>query len=71
MRRIEDFIAIHDETDVTHATTVLREGLGITDDLMKEFTEWANSVVYSRRDPDPDAAALFGLIVGLIASDHG
>lgn len=70
-RRIDDFVAVHsDDESVLPAFTVLREGLGITDELMKEFIDWANRVVFTE-EPDPDATALFGLIVGLIAADHG
>lgn len=70
-RYIDDFVAVHNEDDdVMPSFTVLREGLGITDELMEDFINWANRVVFTE-EPDPDATALFGLIVGLIAADHG
>ncbi len=71
MGRIDDFVAVHDgDDDVMEPFTVLRESLGITDDMMREYTEWADTVIFTDT-PTPDAASLFGLIMGLIASDHG
>ena len=70
MGRINDFVAVHDgDDDVMKSFTVLRESLGITNDLMQEFIEWADTVIFTDT-PSPDAAVLFGLIMGLIASDH-
>lgn len=70
-QRFEDFIAVHEaEDDVSEPFAVLRESLGITDEIMRQYTDWADAVVF-HVEPSTEAATLFGLMVGLIAADHG
>ncbi len=68
IRRIYDFAAVHqhgDATDRDEALTVLRESLGITDEVLLQFTGWIEEFI-----GDESAGALLGLMVGLIAADH-
>lgn len=69
IRRIHDFAAVHqhgNQSDMGEAFTVLRESLGITDDMLSEYVEWAERFL----DSDSAGAPMtLGLMVGLIAAD--
>lgn len=67
--RIQDFVRVHDgDDDVLPPFTVLRESLGITDELMELYSEWAEILLSQEGVAAP---MLLGLIVGLIAADYG
>lgn len=71
-RRIEDFKAVHDgEEDVSAPFTILRESLGITKDTVHTLYELAENLFVDDVTEDHMlSGVLFGLIVGLIASDY-
>lgn len=71
-RRIEDFKAVHDgEEDVSAPFTILRESLGITEEIVHTLYELAEKLFVDDVTEDHMlSGVLFGLIVGLIASDY-
>lgn len=72
-RRIQDFSAVHHgQEDYDEAFTVLRESLGIDIEMIATMTELTEETIDSG-DDDKDtlmAGVLFGLMMGLIASDY-
>jgi hypothetical protein len=68
IRRIEDFAAVHSaaDDDLLEALAILRESLGISDEMMNNLAEWAEIFL----GDDVAAPLLLGLMLGLIAADH-
>jgi hypothetical protein len=68
-RRLEDFRDVQgaDSKTLSEGLTILREGLGITDEIIDEIAEWAESYAGDRGYGPP---LMLGLMVGLIAADH-
>jgi hypothetical protein len=67
MRRIQDFSSVHYGTgEYMEPLTILRESLGITDEIQNELTEWCDTFL----EDDVAAPVLLGVMMGLIAADH-
>ena len=68
MRRISDFIAVHSHNeDKGTAMGILRESLGLTDEILEEYARWSEAVL---GDEDVVAPMLLGLLVGLLAAEY-
>lgn len=70
--RIEDFKAVHEgDEDLREPFAILSESLGITSELTGTLYELAEDLFIDDVTEDHMLAGIiFGLIVGLIASDH-
>jgi hypothetical protein len=67
MRRIQDFASVHyGKGEYLEPLVILRESLGITDEMMEELSEWADELFTT----DISGPLLLGVMMGLIASDH-
>lgn len=70
-RRIEDFKAVNDGKNLNAPFTILRESLGITEETVHTLYELAEKLFVDDVTEDHMlSGVLFGLIVGLIASDY-
>lgn len=67
IRHITDFAAVHHgKGDYNEALFVLRDSLGITEEMVAELGHWCDDFV----GLDVSAPLLLGVMMGLIAADH-
>lgn len=67
MRHIQDFTAIHyGKGDYQEPLAILRESLGITEEMLAELAEWADDFF----SEDSSAPLILGVMMGLIAADY-
>lgn len=73
MARLGDFKAVHDgKGDYTEAFAVLRESLGISEELLSLYVNWV--IEYFGVDGEDDyliTGALWGLVTGLVVAENG
>lgn len=69
LARIEDFYNVQKEkpfSEKLEAVSVLREGLGLTDDLTNELSKWSAEF----NGPGFDGALTMGVLIGLFVAQH-
>lgn len=69
-RRVEDFYTVHKDgelPDVVEAVTVLRNSLGVNDELMDGFEAWAHEWLDGAMSM---GEMTLGFMIGLIALDR-
>ena len=70
MRRIQDFSTVQSGEEwgeQLQALLVLRESLGLDDELLTQFDLWATSFL---GDDELSVPMMMGLMIGLIAADY-
>lgn len=72
-RRIENFYLVHQGSEWAEkieALMILRDSLGIDDELMNQFVMWSEEFLDVDEAKEYAAAMMIGLMIGLIAADY-